>query len=65
MDPLKLVALDGDDMEVVSTHLQDAVVKVADIRWRQNENRVVVCVNRFEPRRKFFTANKGEGRCHI
>ena len=48
MDPLKLVALDGDDMEVVSTHLQDAVVKVADIRWRPNENRVVVCVNRFD-----------------
>ena len=48
MDPLKLVALDGDDMEVVSAHLQDAVVKVADIRWRPNENRVVVCVDRFD-----------------
>jgi hypothetical protein len=48
MDLLKLVALDSDDIEVVSTHLQDAVVKVADIHWRPNENRVVVCVNRFD-----------------
>jgi hypothetical protein len=48
MDLLKLVALDGDDIEVVSAHLQDAVVKVADIRWRPNENRVVACVDRFD-----------------
>lgn len=48
MDPLKLVALDRDDIEVVSAHLQDAILKVADIRWRPNENRVVVCVNRFD-----------------
>ena len=31
MEPLKFVALDKDDLEVVSTHLQDAVVKVADV----------------------------------
>ena len=31
MDPVKFVALDQDDLEVVSAHLQDAVVKVADI----------------------------------
>src|ERR1044071_4331883 len=48
MDLLKLIALDGDDMEVVSTHLQDAVVKAADIHWRPAENRVVVGVNRFD-----------------
>jgi hypothetical protein len=48
MDLLKLVALDGDDMEVVSTHLQDAVVKAADIHWRPAENRVVVGLNRFD-----------------
>jgi hypothetical protein len=33
MQPLKLIALDQDDIAVVSTHLQDAVVKVADIVW--------------------------------
>jgi len=48
MDPLKLIALDGDDMEVVSAHLQDAVVKVADIRWRPAEKRLVVGLSRFD-----------------
>ena len=48
MDLLKLVALDRDDVEVVSAHLQDAILKVADIHWRPAENRVVVCVNRFD-----------------
>jgi hypothetical protein len=48
MDPLRLVALDADDIEVVSTHLQDSVVKAADIHWRPSENRVVVGLNRFD-----------------
>jgi len=48
MDLLKLVALDRDDMEVVSAHLQDAVVKAADIRWLPAESRVVVGLNRFD-----------------
>jgi hypothetical protein len=48
MDPLKLIALDADDIEVVSTHLQDSVVKAADIHWRPTENRVVVGLNRFD-----------------
>ena len=29
MEPVKFVALDPDDLEVVSTHLQDALVKVS------------------------------------
>jgi hypothetical protein len=48
MDRLKLVALDREDIEIVSAHLQDAVVKIADIRWRPAEKRVVVAVNRFD-----------------
>jgi hypothetical protein len=47
MEPLKLVALDQEDMEVVSAHLQDAVIKAADIHWRPAEKRVVVALNRF------------------
>ena len=39
MDELKFVVLDGDDLEVVSTHLQDAVVKVSDILWRPQDVR--------------------------
>jgi hypothetical protein len=48
MEPLKLVALDRDDIEVVSTHLQDAVVNTADIHWRPAEQRVVIGFSRFD-----------------
>src|SRR5262245_42613934 len=48
MDLLKLAALDGEDLDVVSTHVQDSVVKVGDILWRPAERRLVVVVNRFD-----------------
>jgi hypothetical protein len=48
MDPLKLVALDRDDVDVISTHLQDAVLKVADVRWQPADKRLVLGVNRFD-----------------
>ena len=47
-DLLKFVVLDEEDLEVVSTHLQDAVVKVADVLWRPAEKRLVVALNRFD-----------------
>jgi hypothetical protein len=48
MEPLKFVALDPDDLEVVATHLQDAEVKVADVHWRPQEKRLVIGVDRFD-----------------
>jgi hypothetical protein len=48
MVELKLVALDRDDIEVVSAHVQDALVRVADIYWRPQERRFVVALNRFD-----------------
>jgi hypothetical protein len=48
MEPLKFVALDRDDLEVVSTHLQDAELKVSDVRWRPQEKRLVLGVARFD-----------------
>ena len=48
MNPLKLIALDQDDIAIVSTHLQDAVVKIADIVWLPAEKRLVLGVNRFD-----------------
>jgi hypothetical protein len=48
VEELKLVALDKDDIEVVSTHLQDATVKVADIVWRPHEQRLVLALDRFD-----------------
>ena len=47
-DLLKFIVLDEEDLAVVSTHLQDAVVKVADVHWRPAEKRVVVGLNRFD-----------------
>jgi hypothetical protein len=48
MDQIKFVVLDGEDLEVASAHLQDAVVKVSDVLWRPQENRLVVALNRFD-----------------
>jgi hypothetical protein len=48
MDLLKFVVLDEEDLEVVSAHLQDAVVKVADVHWRAREKRLLVGLNRFD-----------------
>jgi Protein of unknown function (DUF2948) len=48
MEALKLIALDKDDVEVISTHLQDAVVKISDIVWRPAERRLVLGLNRFD-----------------
>ena len=48
VDELKLVALDRDDIEVVSAHVQDALVRVADIFWQPREHRFVMALNRFD-----------------
>ena len=48
MEPVKFVALDRDDLEVVSAHLQDALVKVTDVVWRPKEQRLVVGLDRFD-----------------
>jgi hypothetical protein len=45
---LKLVALDRDDIEVVSAHVQDALVRVAEIFWQPREHRFVMALNRFD-----------------
>jgi DUF2948 family protein len=46
--PLKLIALDADDLCVISAHVQDAHVQAADIIWRQNEKRLVIGMNRLD-----------------
>ena len=47
-DQLKLIALDADDLIVISTHVQDARVQAVDIVWRQREKRLVVGMNRLD-----------------
>jgi hypothetical protein len=45
---LKLIALDADDLAVISTHVQDARVQPSDIIWRQREKRLVIGMNRLD-----------------
>ena len=45
---LKLIALDADDLAVISAHVQDAHMQTSDIIWRQGEKRLVVGMNRLD-----------------
>ena len=45
---LKLIALDAEDLAVISAHVQDARVQTSDIIWRQGEKRLVVGMNRLD-----------------
>jgi hypothetical protein len=45
---LKLIALDAEDLAVISAHVQDARVRTSDIIWRQGEKRLVVGMNRLD-----------------
>jgi hypothetical protein len=47
-DPLKLIALDEDDLAVISVHLQDAVLRRSDIAFLPREMRFAVALRRFD-----------------
>ena len=44
---LKLLALDGEDLEVVSAHMQDAVFKVGDLQYWPSHKQFAIAANRF------------------
>ena len=44
----KLLALDTEDLEVVSAHVQDAVVRVADMGYARGDRRFALLMNRFD-----------------
>ncbi|QPC42541.1 DUF2948 family protein [Kaustia mangrovi] len=48
MDLLKLSAFDEDDLKVISAHMQDAVLRVGDIRYLPGERRLALVANRFD-----------------
>jgi hypothetical protein len=48
MDNLKLIALDAEDLNIVSAHLQDAVLKVGDMAFVPREHRFAAILNRFD-----------------
>ncbi|PYE46646.1 hypothetical protein DFI02_101791 [Rhizobium sp. PP-F2F-G20b] len=47
MDTLKLMALDAQDLEIVSAHVQDAVFKVEGISYAPRTGTFALVVNRF------------------
>lgn len=48
MTDLKLIAFDTDDLDVLSAHLQDGVLKVAEMAYLKRERRFAVLINRFD-----------------
>ncbi|HWE21441.1 MAG TPA: DUF2948 family protein [Hyphomicrobiaceae bacterium] len=48
MADLKLLALDAEDLAIISAHLQDAVMKVGDLAFLPREKRFAAVANRFD-----------------
>ena len=48
MEDLKLIALDPEDLRVLSCHLQDAVIRVGDMAYLKREMRFAAIANRFD-----------------
>ena len=61
MQDLKLIALDAEDLSVVSAHLQDAVLKIADIAYLPREKRFVALANRFNWTAALATGGQDKG----
>jgi hypothetical protein len=47
MANLKLTALDAADLEIISAHMQDAVITVGDIRYLKPVKKFALIANRF------------------
>jgi hypothetical protein len=45
--PLRLIALDAEDLAIVSAHLQDAVLRIGDMSYLPREKRFATVLNRF------------------
>lgn len=48
MKDLKLIALDPEDLRILSCHLQDAVIRVEDMAYIKNEMRFAALASRFD-----------------
>lgn len=47
MTDLKLLALDSEDLDVISATTQDAVVRIADMGYAQGDRRFAMLMNRY------------------
>jgi len=64
MTDLKLLALDAEDLAVVSAHVQDAVVRVSDMGHARRDRRFALLMNRYDwesdqPRQKGLRKRAG------
>lgn len=48
MPELKLLALDAEDLNVVSAHAQDAIVRVGDMTFLPRDRRFAAVISRFD-----------------
>jgi hypothetical protein len=48
MSDLKLLAFDEEDLQVISAHVQDAVVRVGDMGYARGDRRFALLMNRFD-----------------
>lgn len=47
MSDLRIAAFDGDDLNVISAHLQDAIVRIGDVNFNPKTRQFVLVANRF------------------
>ncbi len=47
MEQLKLLALDADGLEIISAHVQDAVMQIGALDWSPKDKRFLIEMNRF------------------
>ena len=47
MEALKLIAMDEEDLAILSTYCQDAVAKIGDLQYFPVEKRFVLAMNRY------------------
>ena len=45
--PLRLMAVDADDLQVVSSLIQDAVFPASEVQWLTAERRFAILLNRY------------------
>ncbi len=57
-EPLKLVALDQDDLKILSAHLQDAVLRLADMVYMPADRHFAAVLSRFD----WLAAENGDGK---
>ena len=60
MPDLKLIALDSEDLGVISAHLQDAVLRIGDMRYLPKQKRFAALANRFDWGKAFGLTEAGK-----